>query len=82
MSLVCFKGRRSQLRQQLKHWFAYHYLKDSDIDPKDSGLRNPYRVLLFKLTGVGLVHPRARYPVNTWRKMKVNRDAIEKEAKA
>jgi len=57
-------------------------MKDSDIDPKDSGLQNPYRILLFKLTGVGLVRPRLRSPVNTWRKIHENREAIEKEAKA
>jgi len=67
--------------QQLKRWFAYQLLKDSDLDAKDSGLQNPYRVLLFKLTGVGLVRPRLRSSVNTWHKLKVNRDAIEIEAK-
>jgi len=68
--------------QQLKRWFAYQYLKDSDLDPKESGLQNPYRILLFKLTGVSIVCQRLRSPVNTWRKMGNNRDAIEKEAKA
>ena len=57
-------------------------MKDSDLDPKESGLQNPYRILLFKLTGVGIVCPRLRSPVNTWRKIITNRDAIEKEAKA
>jgi len=57
-------------------------MKDHDIDPKDSGKQNPYRALLFKLTGIGSVKPRLRSACNTWRKLTVNRDVIEVLAKA
>ena len=49
------------------------------MDPKDSGAHDPYRTLLFKLTGVGIQRPRLRSAVNTWRK--TQRIAIEQEVK-
>ena len=49
------------------------------MDPKDSGAQDPYRALLFKLTGVGIQRPRLRSAVNTWRK--TQRIAIEHEVK-
>jgi hypothetical protein len=54
-------------------------MKGQDMDPKDSGAQNPYRALLFKLTGVGLQRPRLRSAVNTWRK--TQRDEIEREVR-
>ncbi|KAF8869052.1 hypothetical protein CPB84DRAFT_1856813 [Gymnopilus junonius] len=38
-------------RGQIKCWLAYQYMKDHDINSKASGAHNPYRALLFKLTG-------------------------------
>lgn len=43
-------------------------MKDGDMDPKESGVHNPYRVLLHKLTGSGLTRPRLKNAVNLWRK--------------
>jgi len=48
---------------------AYNLAKDSDLDPKESGAENPYRILLLRLTGSGCsTKPRLRTAVNTWRK--------------
>jgi len=69
------------LKQQLKRWMAYHYMKDLDLDAKESGAINPYRVLLHKLTGVGLVKGRHRTPIEIWRKIATNREAIAAAAK-
>lgn len=49
------------------------------MDPKESGAQNPYRALLFKLTGVGMQRPRLKSAVDTWRKTR--RDEIEREVK-
>jgi len=47
----------------------YQYTKDNDMDPKESGALNPYRILLVMLTGLGgLSKPHLRTTVNTWRK--------------
>jgi len=43
-------------------------MKDHDLDPKDSGLSNPYRVLLHQLTGTSIQRPRMRSAHNTWRR--------------
>jgi hypothetical protein len=43
-------------------------MKDHDLDPKDSGLSNPYRVLLHRLTGTSSQRPRMRSALNTWRR--------------
>ncbi|KAJ3502939.1 hypothetical protein NLJ89_g8658 [Agrocybe chaxingu] len=53
---------------QIKRWLAYQYMKDHEINPKDTGADNPYRVLLHKLTGKGLTKPRQKSGPNTWRK--------------
>ena len=37
--------------QQIKHWLVYQHIKDQDLDPKESGANDPYRILLNKLTG-------------------------------
>ena len=65
--------------QQIKRWFAYQYMKDQDMDPKESGAQNPYRALLFKLTGVGMQRPRLKSAVDTWRK--TQREEIEQEVR-
>ena len=54
-------------------------MKDQDIDPRESGAHNPYRVLLHKLTGTTIQKPRLKAPVNIWRKTK--RTEIDLEAK-
>jgi len=46
---------------------AYQYMKDHDINPKDTGEHNPYRALLFKLTKKNYKPPRQKTPVNHWR---------------
>lgn len=65
-------------QQQIKRWMAYQYMKDRDIDPKDSGVDNPYRALLFKLTGTGFKKPRAQNGADIWRKS--HKDEIERQA--
>jgi hypothetical protein len=55
-------------KQQIKRWHAYQYMKDHDLDPKDSGLSNPYRVLLHRLTGTSIQRPRMRSAMNIWRR--------------
>ncbi|KAJ3487040.1 hypothetical protein NLJ89_g11753 [Agrocybe chaxingu] len=67
-------------RGQIKRWLVYQYMKDADIDPKETGAENPYRALLHKLTGQGLKRPRKKTAVNIWRKSQ--RDSIESAAKA
>lgn len=58
------------VKQQIKHWLAYQYMKDSDMDPKESGAHNPYCILLLKLAGMtSTIKPRIRTACNTWRKM-------------
>ncbi|KAJ3490120.1 hypothetical protein NLJ89_g11466 [Agrocybe chaxingu] len=54
-------------KAQIKRWFAYQYMKDHDIDPSESGVGNPYNVLLHKLTGITLKRPRLKTPANVWR---------------
>lgn len=54
-------------------------MKDQDIDPRDSGADNPYRILLHKLTGNTIQKPRRQPPVNVWRK--TQRKEIDIEAK-
>lgn len=54
--------------QQIKRWLAYQYVKDNDMDPKDVGPKNPYRVLLHQLTGVAIQKPRCKPAASLWRK--------------
>jgi hypothetical protein len=54
-------------------------MKDHDIDPRESGAHNPYRILLNKLTGTSIQKPRQKAPVNVWRKLA--RKEIDFEAK-
>ncbi|KAF9053244.1 hypothetical protein BJ165DRAFT_1523956 [Panaeolus papilionaceus] len=53
---------------QIKRRLAYQYLKDHDIDPKESGAENPYYALLCKLTGVSVGRPAKLPAANYWRK--------------
>jgi len=54
-------------------------MKDQDIDPRDSGAHNPYRILLHKLTGTTIQKPQRQPPINVWRK--TQRKEIDIEAK-
>ncbi|KDR72153.1 hypothetical protein GALMADRAFT_143468 [Galerina marginata CBS 339.88] len=49
------------------------------MDPKDSGLSNPYRVLLHRLTGTSIARPRMRSSTNTWRRTQA--PVIEEEVR-
>ena len=75
--LVCPEGLSNF--KQIKRWLAYQYMKDHDIDPRESGAHNPYRILLHKLTGSSTQKPRQKAPVNVWRKLE--RKGIDLEAK-
>lgn len=55
-------------------------MKDRDMDAKESGAHNPYRVLLHKLTGSTIHCPRRRTTVNVWRK--TQRPIIKEEVKS
>ncbi|KDR75455.1 hypothetical protein GALMADRAFT_140955 [Galerina marginata CBS 339.88] len=55
-------------KAQIKQWHAYQYMKDNDMDPKDSALSNPYCVLLHRLTGTSIARPRMKSSTNTWRR--------------
>ncbi|KDR66323.1 hypothetical protein GALMADRAFT_147927 [Galerina marginata CBS 339.88] len=66
-------------KAQIKRWMAYQYMKDHDINSMDSGLDNPFRMILHKITGIPVQRPRQRSAVNTWRK--TQRDIIEREVK-
>jgi len=46
---------------------AYQFMKEHDINPRDTGEQNPYRALLFKLTQKNYKPPRQKTPVNLWR---------------
>src|SRR6188768_901890 len=59
----------------------YQYMKDQDLDPTESGALNAFRILLLRQTGVGPSKPRHRTPVEVWRKVTANREAIAKLAK-
>ncbi|KAF8876893.1 hypothetical protein CPB84DRAFT_1852837 [Gymnopilus junonius] len=65
---------------QIKRWLAYQYTKDHDVDSKANGANDPYRALLYKLTGKEFVRPRVKTPCNVWRK--TQRGAIEEKTKA
>ena len=65
--------------QQIKRWMAYQYMKDQDLNPKESGASNPYHALLFQLTGKEMGRPRRKTAVNIWRK--TQRAAIEAKVK-
>ena len=54
-------------------------MKNQDVDPRESGAHNPYRILLHKLTGTIIQKPRLKAPVNVWRKMQ--HKEIDLEAK-
>ena len=55
-------------------------MKDKDLDPKQSGAEDPYRILLHKLTGVSSQRPRLKSTVNVWRKtVRVEIEAIVKQ---
>ncbi|PPQ88063.1 hypothetical protein CVT26_007993, partial [Gymnopilus dilepis] len=81
-ALDVLEERRKKLvfKKGIKRWLAYQYQKDHDVDPKTSGAHNPYRALLFKLTGQQFVRPRAKTACNVWRKTK--RAEIEEKVKA
>ncbi|KAF9540849.1 hypothetical protein CPC08DRAFT_770728 [Agrocybe pediades] len=66
-------------KAQIKHRMAYQYMKDHDLDPKDSGAHNPFRPLLFKLTGNSGIRPRRKAALNVWRVS--HRTEIEDELK-
>lgn len=54
-------------------------MKDHALDPKDSGLSNPYRVLLHKLTGTSIQRLRMKSAKNIWRRSEA--PAIEAEVR-
>jgi hypothetical protein len=54
-------------------------MKDQDMDPKESGAQNPYRILLHKLTGASIQKPRLKSATNVWRK--TQRKEIDAEVK-
>ena len=58
---------------------AYQYMKDQDLNPKESGASNSYHALLFQLTGKETGRPRRKTAVNVWRK--TQRTAIEAKVK-
>ncbi|KAF8954792.1 hypothetical protein BDZ97DRAFT_1675759 [Flammula alnicola] len=51
-------------KAQIKRWMAYQYMKDNDLNPKDSGAYNPYHALMAKLTGKEVNRPRCKTGVN------------------
>ncbi|KAF8199484.1 hypothetical protein BJ912DRAFT_844898 [Pholiota molesta] len=66
-AMSALEERRSTIafrKAQIKRWLAYQHMKDHDMDPKESGAHNPYRILLHKLTGTTVQCPRLRTPVN------------------
>jgi hypothetical protein len=54
-------------------------MKDQDMDPKESGAQNPYRLLMHKLTGTSTQKPRLKTATNVWRK--TQRSEIDAEVK-
>ncbi|KAF9472820.1 hypothetical protein BDN70DRAFT_937902 [Pholiota conissans] len=81
-ALEMIEARKKLLRfrkGQIKRWMAYQYMKDNDLNPKDSGAYNPYHSLLSKLTGKEVTRPRCKTGINMWRK--THREDIETELK-
>ncbi|KAF8157506.1 hypothetical protein BJ912DRAFT_866974 [Pholiota molesta] len=66
-------------KAQIKRWMAYQYMKDNDLNPKESGAYNPYNAIFTKLTGKEVNRPRCKTAVNVWRK--THREEIEAELK-
>ena len=52
-------------------------MRDEDMDPRESGAQNPYRLLLHKLTGTSSQKPRLKSPTNVW--WKTQRREIDSE---
>ncbi|KDR65402.1 hypothetical protein GALMADRAFT_148715 [Galerina marginata CBS 339.88] len=83
IALAKLENRQQTLefrKAQIRRWLAYQYMKDHDINPKESGAQNPYQALLSKLTGKDIGRPRQKLAINLWRQTK--RDLIESNAKA
>ncbi|KAF8804751.1 hypothetical protein BYT27DRAFT_7213852 [Phlegmacium glaucopus] len=53
-------------KAQIKCWIAYQYTKDQDMDPVDSGAKNPYQILLHQLTDFGNTRPCCKTARNIW----------------
>jgi len=43
-------------------------MKDQDLDPRETGAQNPYRILLGQLTGRTSGKPRQKTAMNIWRR--------------
>ncbi|KAJ3492411.1 hypothetical protein NLJ89_g11248 [Agrocybe chaxingu] len=78
--------KRLQARRELivfqkgiKRWMAYQYMKDHELNDKDSGTQNPFAVLLQQLMGVSLQRLRQKTPSNVWQR--THCQEIEDEAK-
>ena len=55
-------------------------MKNQDLNPKDLGAQNPYRILLHKLTGASSQHPQLKSAANVWRKtMQIEIEAMVKD---
>jgi len=66
--------------QQIKRWLAYQHMKAQDLDPKESGALDPYRILLNRLIGTSAQRPRLKSSVNVWRKTaRAEIDAVVKQ---
>ena len=66
--------------QQIKRWLAYQHMKAQDLDPKESGAQDPYRILLSRLIGTSAQRPRLKSTVNVWRKtVQAEIDAVVKQ---
>jgi len=66
--------------QQIKCWLAYQHIKAQDLDPKESGAQDPYRILLNRLIGSSAQCPQLKSTVNVWRKtVRAEIDAVVKQ---
>ncbi|PPQ80644.1 hypothetical protein CVT25_001652 [Psilocybe cyanescens] len=80
-AIQTFESRRRTLefRKGVGVIVVVVYMKDHDLDPKDSGSINSFQVLIAKFTGKETNRPRLKPAVNLWRLDK--RDIIEAKVK-
>src|SRR6266542_2921791 len=78
-SFVCCSSLTVQIIQQIKRWLAYQYMKDQELNPRESGAHNPYRILLSQLNGGTSGKPRQKTAMNIWRR--THTDEIEEQLK-
>lgn len=68
------------VRQQIKRWFYYRYMRDHAHDPRSTDPSNPYNAIIMQLSGLSSEkRPRCKAPINIWCKEPESVQAIQAE---